>query len=205
MLNKDDLMFSEPKHGWTRFNLNKYNQILCNGLEFKNPVFNDTTDWRNVVRVSYLTPLPISMFRMLINSLKNREGYYDSAVTFATFDAEGWSWMLGFSYEGFNIIIPNTEYNLQDNVPEWFGFGLIGGMKDIAKDWLECWEAYKNEWIDFCDCGEHADLEVIRVTYGEDAAQDIIKRRENTIKILSNLEAELKDCLENKTVEYKIF
>ena len=113
--------------------------------------------------------------------------------------------MLGFSYEGFNIIIPNTEYNLQDNVPEWFGFGLIGGMKDIAKDWLECWEAYKNEWIDFCDCGEHADLEVIRVTYGEDAAQDIIKRRENTIKILSNLEAELKDCLENKTVEYKIF
>lgn len=205
MQSKNDLMFEEPRNGWTRFNLEKYNFILCNGLEFKNPVFTSTTDWRNVVRVSYLTPLPLSMFRMLINSLKNREGYYDSTVTFATFDAEGWSWMLGFSYEGFNIIIPNPEYNLQGNVPEWFGFGLIWGPKKIAEDWLECWNAYKEQWIDFCDCGEYADLEVIRVTYGEDAAQNIIKRREYTISILNELEAELKNCLSNKTLEIKTF
>lgn len=204
MLNKDDLMFSEPKHGWTTFNLSKYNSILCN-KDFKHPFLDANIDWKTIVRVSYLTPLPIAMFRMLINALKNREGYYDSVSSMATFDAEGWSWMLGFSYEGFNIFLPNFEYNLQDNVPEWFGFGLTGRTECIAKDWLECWEAYKNEWIEFCDCGEYADLEVIRITYGEDAAQDIIKRRENTIKILSTLEVELKDCLENKTIETKIF
>ena len=187
-------MFEEPRHGWTRFNLAKYNAILC-----------ENSDWEDVVRVSYLTPLPFSMFRMLINAFKNREGYYDSTVTFATFDAEGWSWMLGFSYEGFNILLPNPDYNLQDNISEWYGFGLLGRTKDIIKDWLECWEAYKEKWIDFCDCGEYADLEFIRICYGEEAAKQIIQRREITIQRLNKLEAELKDCLSNKTIEFKVF
>lgn len=192
------LMFSEPKHGWTTFNLSKYNSILCNNL--KHPIFNSISDWKVIVRVSYLTPLPITMFRMLINTFKNEEGYYDSISSMATFDAEGWSWMLGFSYEGFNVVLPNFEYDLQDDVPEWFGYGLVGRTKDIANDWLKCWETYKDRWIDFCDCGEYADLEIIKNTYGEDAAQDVIKRREHTILNLNKLEAELKECLNNKTV-----
>ena len=90
-----NLMFEEPKHGWTVFNLDKYkgNNYSLSKLS------------KNAVRASYIGPLASSMFKVLIDHFSVGA----SSQSFTYFDAEGWFWGLGITAYGPAIMLDVDE------------------------------------------------------------------------------------------------
>ena len=150
-----NFMFDEPKHGWTTFNLEKYkgsNSFLSNLP-------------RKIVRASYIGPLASSMFKVLIDHFSAGT----SSQSFTYFNAEGWFWGLGITAYGPAIMLDtDTAYGPiisdidtdtdtdEDNTPSFLIYLLECSEKQFAEDWLECWTAYKDEWVKWtiCEYGE---------------------------------------------------
>ena len=167
-----NLMFEEPKHGWTVFNLDKYKGDNCSFSKIS----------KYAVRVSYIGPLASTMFKMLIDNFSIGA----SSQHFTYFDAEGWFWGLGITADGPAIML--DEDDDADDAPLFSVYPLKCSEKQLAEDWLECWEAYKDEWVRWTIC-----------EYGEDELNgiktSIFKTR---LEELKAYEALLKLLLEKK-------
>lgn len=183
------LMFSEPKYGWTKFNLSKYNEKLC-----------INTDWEDVVRVSYLTRLPVHMFEMLIKAYENR---YKLNI-FTSFDAEGWEWELGVSDYNIEIRLPNLDYNNEGYVPYCYSFLLNINFIKFAEDWLKCYQTYKDKWISFSILHEDADIEEVGRQFGKEAKQQILDSKNKITQDLYFLEKELLKILDEYYQEHNL-
>ena len=133
-------MFEEPKHGWTAFNLDKY----------KGDNYSLSKLSKNAVRASYIGPLASTMFKMLIDNFSVGA----SSQQFTYFDAEGWFWGLGITAYGPAIMLDEDDDG--DDAPLFSVYPLKCSEKQLAEDWLECWEAYKDEWVRWtiCEYGE---------------------------------------------------
>ena len=149
MMKALNLMFEEPKHGWTAFNLDKY----------KGDNYSLSKVSKNAVRASYIGPLASTMFKMLIDNFSGGA----SSQQFTYFDAEGWFWGLGITAYGPAIML--DEDDDADDAPLFSVYPLNCSEKQFAEDWLECWEAYKYEWVKWtiCEYGED-ELECIKAS-----------------------------------------
>lgn len=169
-----DLMFFEPKHGWTYFNLDKYkgDNYVLNSLP------------KEKVRASYIGPLASTMFKVLIDNFSTGP----SSQSFIYFDAEGWFWGLGITAYGPSIMIEEENETGAEDVPDFSIYLLECNERQFAEDWLKCWEAYKDEWVRWTIC-----------EYGEDELDgikaSIFKTR---LEELKTYEALLKTLLEKR-------
>ena len=89
------------------------------------------------------------MFKVLIDYFSTETSSQD----FTYFDAEGWFWGLGITAYGPSIML---DVDGDDDEPFFMVYPLECTEKKLAEDWLECWEAYKNEWVRWtiCEYGE---------------------------------------------------
>ena len=139
-----EYMFSEPKYGWSNFNIFNYCKKEC--YYFLDQEEKDII--RSHFSVSYIESVPSMIFNSLIKSLTGKES------VIINFDAEGYDWSIFMNYYDRNIqiIIPEEIINpfKDDN---YFVIRLDDNVtfKIFARDWCDCYKNYRKEWHQFED------------------------------------------------------
>lgn len=177
------LMFSKPEAGWTSFNVKKY----CPNIP---------DEYANKFRASYICPSVTLLFEMFLDMLNPKIHHLGNA----SFDAEGWNWYITDTECGFNLLLDNPDEEYHHGKASLFtflGFEMLGDNLQIAEDWVDCYEAYKEEWIAFDLCEMSAEciteenirsrLNEFKETGSNITEEDILKE----LKIIEEHRAEL--------------
>lgn len=141
---QENYMFSEPKYGWSSFNIFKY----CKRERFYFLHQQEKSHIENCFSVSYIEAIPSMIFNALIKILTEK------GSVIINFDAEGYDWSILFNYydRSIQVMIPEEIINpfKDDN---YFVIRLDDNItfKAFARDWCECYNNYRKEWNQFED------------------------------------------------------
>lgn len=196
--NFNNLMFSKPQNGWSNFNIIKYCPTIS---PYRASYF----------RTSYISTNVVSIFKMFINMLNSKE---NNPYGLVPFDAEGYHWYLANMGNEFNVFI-NTEvfWHISQPITEMsaitttVGFEMHSDNLQIAKDWIECYEAFPEDWLAFELCemsGNSLKENTIRENYfrfnlTEEEIQEKLKDIQNKRDELNSLCSQLKEFIKENS------